>query len=452
MGHDHEHLSPRDWVLVFENADDDARSLLRSCADARALWTEGMAPWLEHVAGCAACRAVAEAENLLAVDSLDCPECRSNLELVHQIVEEAEHFEPVVALELQRAERLLEELAPRPFAAAVREIRTEGVYQQWGLGQRLLAASRAAWRSDPELALHRALLAVVVAQELDPDSYTEAWIADLEAKAHAYVANAHRILGRFAEAEAEFELAEACLRRGVRSGQAEARVHSLKVSLLNDQSRHGEALALLAQIERFYQGHDERHEVGRLVLHRAHVLYSAGEPARAAEECLRATTKLAPSLDRDLLLVAQKNAVGYLVSAGELDRARALFDELPPMPEPLEELRRLWAEADLLRAEGRHAESCAVYERVRAGFAAAGLHYDAALAALDLARTAYAQGGPVGEVRALAEQAAVQLTLAGAKAEAFAAHRLVLQAIRDDVLSHALLVRVRQHLETLRPS
>jgi len=88
----------------------------------------------------------------------------------------------------------------------------------------------------------------------------------------------------------------------------------------------------------------------------------------------------------------------------------------------------------------------------RTGFAEAGLHYDSALAALDLARTAYAEGGRLAEVRTLANEAAVQLTLAGAHSEAFAAQGLLLKAIRDDALTHALLVQVRQRIETLRPS
>jgi len=447
----HQHRSVREWILLFESVDDEA-SLLVSCPSARAAWGEGIVAWLEHVIDCPACRLVANAQEAFTDERLSCPECLSNLELVYQIVDEAEHFEPAVVLELERAERNLEELGSLAFADALREIRTDHAYQQWGMAQRLLFAAREAWHRDPELALQRALLAVAVAQELDPDAYVAEWVADLEAKAHAYVANAHRILARLDEAEAAFRLAERCLRRGVGSGQAEARVLSLKVSLLNDQQRHAEALALLDHVQRFYQENDERHQVGRLGLKRARILQSIGQPARAAQECARAVEVLGSAPDPHLQLIARNNAIQYLVTAGETERARALFDQLPPMPEPLDELRRFWVEADLLRAERRHADARAAYDRVRTGFAEAGLHYDSALAALDLARTAYAEGGRLGEVRTLANEAAVQLTLAGAHAEAFAAQGLLLKAIRDDALTHALLVQVRQRIETLRPS
>lgn len=447
----HQHRSVKEWILLFESVD-DAASLLVSCPSARAAWAEGIVTWLEHVSDCPACRLVADAQEAFTDDCLGCPECLSNLELVYRIVDEAEHFEPAVVLELERAERNLEELGSLAFADALREIRTDHAYQQWGMAQRLLFAAREAWHRDPELALHRALLAVAVAQELDPDAYVAEWLADLEAKAHAYVANAHRILGRLGEAEAAFRLAEQCLRRGVGSGQAEARVLSLKVSLLNDQQRHAEALALIEHVARFREEHGESHELARLTLLRARVLQSIGQPAKAAQACARAVEILGSAPDPHLLLIARKNAIQYLVTAGETERARALFDQLPPMPEPLDELRRRWVEADLLRAERRHADARAAYERVRTGFAEAGLHYDSALAALDLARTAYAEGGRLGEVRTLANDAAIQLTLAGAHSEAYAAQGLLLKAIRDDALTHALLVRVRRQIETLRPS
>jgi len=451
MSNVHQHLSPRDWVLIFEAAD-DAPSLLISCSSARDLWNEGIVAWMEHVLGCPTCRQVVRAQEEFTDKHFDCPECLSSLELVYGIVEEAEHFEPAVVLELERAERNLEELGTLVFSDAVKEIRANPFYQQWGTAQRLLFAARAAWHRAPELALHHALLAVVVVQELDPASYVDLWIADLEAKAHAYVANAYRILARFAEAETEFQLAEKCLQRGVGSGQASARVLSLKAALLYDQQRYSEALALVDHVARIRKEHGDIHELVRLTLLRARVFQSSGQPAQAAQECARAVEMLGSSPDPQLLLVAQNNAIQYLLSAGDVKQARTLFDQLPQMPEPLDELRRLWGEADLLRAERRHAEARGVYERVRTGFAEAGMHYDSALAALDLAQTAYAEGGLLPEVRTLANEAAIQLTLAGAHAEAFAAQGLLLKAIRDDALSHALIVQVRQRIESLRPS
>ena len=439
----HHHKSVRDWIMLFEGLDEE-HSLLVSCAPAREAWTLGMVPWLEHATTCATCRRIARVQGLFTADSLDCAECRNQLQVVYDLVDVAEHYEPVTVLELQRAEASIEELSSLPLDEQAARVRSEHPFQQWGLAQQLLLQARAAWHRDPELAHDRALLAVVVTQTLDPDSYSTAWISDLEAKAHAYLGNAHRILGHFAETETEFLLAEACLREGVRSGRAEARVFALKVSLLKDQHRHAEALALLAQVERFYAEHGEDHEVGRLALKRSTILDLQGDPRAAADECTRAAKLVEAAQDPELPLVARNNSISFLLAAGETARARALFDELPPMPEPLSELERLWLEGTLLRTEGRHPEAREVFDRVRDGFADAGLFYRAALASLDLALTAYFQSGHTGEVVALAERAAVHLTLAGAKPEAHQAIRLLLRSLHEGALSRAVLERVRR--------
>jgi len=450
-GCQHTHRSVSDWIRLFEYVDDEG-TVLATCPRAREAWSQGLGLWLEHVMGCATCREVARAQDAFSDDHLDCPECRGNLEVLYQLLGETEHYEPVTLWELERAELLLEELAPLSLEQQMKRVLTEPFYQQWGFVQRLLFDARAHWHRDPHHALERALLAVVAAEELDPDSYGAEWIADLEAKAHAYAANAHRIVGCFGAAEAEFERAEACLDRGVGSGQAAARVFSLKASLLKDAQRHREALALLGDLERFYEDVDERHQIGRLALKRAEILDAQGQPALAAEECARASAHLDPGRDPHLVLIARTSAVEALLTAGDTARARSLFDQLPPMPEPLAELQRHWVEGNLLRAEERHGEARAVYEEVRRGFADAGLHYRSALATLDLALTAHLEGGRLHEVRLMAEEATVQLTLAGAKPQAFAAQRLLLQAAQEGAVTLAVLEQVRRRLATLQPS
>lgn len=447
----HTHRSVSGWIRLFEDAD-DRDTVLTSCPRAREAWREGTGAWLAHIVDCATCREIARVQETFADALLDCSECRSNLELVYGLLAETEHYEPSTVWELERAEQFLAEIAPLTLEEQMKRALAEPFYQQWGFVQRLLLDARAHWHRDPEHALDRSLLAVVAAQELDPESYGERWIADLEAKAHAYVANAHRILGGFGQAEAEFDLAEECLRRGVRSGKAEARVLALKASLLNDRRRHREALALLDHVERFYANRGERNEVGRLALQRGHILYSMAEPARAAEECSRAAEILDEEAEPNLPLAARSNAIEYLLSAGEIDRARLLFDELPRLPEPLADLRRSWVGADLLRAEGRYAESREIYEDVRSGFVDARIFYDAALVSLDLALTAHQEGAPTDEVQRRAEEATVQLTLANAKPEAFAALRILLQAAQEDALSVAVLRKVRRRVAALQPS
>lgn len=452
QGAPHRHRSVSDWVLLFESLDDEG-TLLASCPESRSAWNQGLSVWAEHVSACPACRALAAAQERLAdAEFLGCAVCRDALNVVYDLVDAAEHYEPCVVWELQRADRFLDELSPLDPDERMTRVRAEPTYQQWGFAQRLLADARDAWHRDPEVALERARLALAVSKKLDPASYGGEWIADLQAKAHAYLGNAHRILGHFPAAEEAFVAAEARLRHGVRSGQAEARIFSLKASLLNDQRRHREALALLAQVEAFYEEHGDRHEVGRVALKRSTVFDALAEPRRAAEECARAVEALDPGREPNLPLIARNNAINYLVAAGEIEQARALFDHLPPMPEPLADLDRQWLEGNLLRAEARYDEARAAYERVRNGFAEAGIFYRAAAASLDLALTAFQHAGDRGEIHRLAEEAAANLTLAGAKTEAFAALRLILQAARRDALTLAVLEDARQRLAAVQPS
>jgi len=446
----HTHKTVRAWCLFFENLDERA-TIFRSCEPARKAWNVGIGAWVEHALGCPACREIARIEGLLT-DGLDCPECLDQLQVVYDLLDVTEHYEPVTVLELERADQSVEELDPLPLNKQIGRVLSDHPFQQWGLARKLLLDAKAAWHRDPEQAHDRALLALTVTSTLDPESYGARWIADLEANAHAYVANAHRILGRFRAAERSFLAAEACLRRGVGSGRMEARVFGLKASLLKDQHRHAEALALLDRVERFYAAHGEDHEIGRLALIRVAVLDMMGDLHGAARECSRAEALLDPAREPMMQLAARINTVNLLVSADEHERARPLFDELPLIDEPLVDLQRRWAGGNLLRAEGRYGEARQVYEEVRMTSSEQGLFYLAALASLDLAIAAYAENANRTEVRLMAEQAAAQLTRAGGKQEAFEALRLLLAAVREEVLTLSVIETVRRRVATLQPS
>lgn len=446
----HEHWSVPQWIQAL--VDPERREhLLAGCARARELWAEDLGAWMAHASTCAQCRSVVEALELVPDEVLDCPECRTSLDVVHHLVDELEHFDPLVALELPRAEAMLERVSHLPLEEQVEKVIEDLPLRQWGFCQRLLFEAKEAWYDDPGTAHDRAVLAVAVAERLLPNDYDPRWIADLQAKAHAFLANCFRILGRFRESEIEFQIAERNLSAGVGSGREEARILSLKASLLNDQHRHREALALLDRVERIHTTRKERHEIGRTCLQRARVLKAFSRGPEAAEECARAAAELDPAREPRLHLLARQNAVHYLVQAGQPERARQLFDNLPAVDDRMVLLRRSWIEADLLRAEGRPGRAREVYERTRETFASFGLHYDAALVTLDLALAAYDEGH-LAEVKLMAEQASVLLTRAEAKQEAFAALSLLLRAVEGEALTLATLERVRSRLAVLQPS
>ncbi len=445
----HECLSIQDWIKAWGDPEHEGRQLASCprCSEAR--WS--LEEWLAAVESCPECKAALDATPVEPDEVLECPRCMEAFEKLHRILEELEHFDPVVASEALRAEELLSKLVRLPVAQQLARVTDDIAYQQLGLCQRLLYEAREQWSNKPELAHERATVAVVIADRLEGASYHPLWVNDLRAKAHAYLANTYRIVGDFSQAELEFLLAERSLRRGVDSGHCRARVFSLKVSLLIDQARCEEAEALLDRIEVFYEVTDQRSEVARTQLQRAMVLASRDAYEEAAEECAKASSNLAPRRHPRLSLLARQNAVHYLVHADQVERARALFDRLPPAEERMVALRRKWLEADLLRAEGRLMLAQEVYQAVRQGYAEEGLFYAMALVALDEAQTAF-ELGDIEEMTAMAEEASILLVKAAAKHEVLAVIRVVLTAIERQTITQATLAAARRQIAALRPS
>lgn len=207
--------------------------------------------------------------------------------------------------------------------------------------------------------------------------------ADLQAKAHGYVANTLRILGSFQDAEAEIARADRRLLRGVGSGREEARILSFAATLRADQHRHRDALALLDQVEALSLVRRSPHQRARSSMRRARVLHAAGRLSEAADAYTRAALDLNPSEEPRLVGLIQQNAVHYLARAGETRRARDFFETLPPTDDRMILIRRKWVEAHLLRAERRPREARECFDATRGAFLAAGLRYDAELVEQD---------------------------------------------------------------------
>jgi tetratricopeptide (TPR) repeat protein len=309
-----------------------------------------------------------------------------------QRLEELEHFDPLVVLEHSEAEATLESLfalAPDEQRARIAET-DDG--RGWGLARALLAASRACWLDDAETARQRADLAVMVANGIDPMRYHPQWTADLRAKAYAYLGNCHRISGDFAEADRAFQVSEHHLRHGVGSGRNRAEVLSLEASLRIDQHRSVEAQDCLETALDYYRMAGDRRGIGRIHLKRAIVDGHLGEWERAAEECCSALCEFDPVRDRALYVLALQNSVEYLLHLGAVAEARRRFNQLPPPLNRSGELRRLWIEGNLLRAEDDQSAARAAYDAARQGFAEERNSHYLGLVTLDQAALALDRG------------------------------------------------------------
>jgi tetratricopeptide (TPR) repeat protein len=442
----HECLSVQDWIKAWGDPEHEGRQLATCpvCAPFRA----DLHSWLAAVERCPDCRAALDATPINPAELAECPTCAASFAKLVEILDELEHFDPAVAAEVLSAEELFGRLTTLRVTEQLARVTDDLRYQQWGLCHRLLGASRELWCENPERAHERASVAAALADLLDAETYHPLWLSDLRAKARAYLANTHRILGEFREAEHEFVTAERHLRRGVGSGRTQAQVSSLKASLLVDQERFIEAGALLEKVEAYYRRAEEPRSLARTQLQQAMVAAGRGDFLEAAEHCLTAAAGLA---DRFLSILARQNAVDYLVHGEDVERARSIFDALPAAEGRSMRLRRKWVEGNLLRSEGQPMLAMEAYEAARRGYREEGRYYYVALVALEQSLTAYDMGD-TAEMVAMAEEASILLVKAAAKHQALAVLRLLLAAIERGTVDRATLVAVCRRVAALKPS
>jgi hypothetical protein len=444
----HECLSVQDWIKLWGDPENRTHRL-SECPQCWPL-REDLPAWAEAVAACEDCRATLET-SLLSEESLNCPACMESFAKLHELVEGLEHFDPAVVSEILAAEELATKLDRLALPAKVARVTDDLRYQQWGLAQHLLAASRELWCSDPDLAHEHATVAVAVADLVDPRAYHPLWVADLRAKAHAYLANTHRILAGFRESEQEFLAAETFVWHGTGSGHARAAVFSLKASLHIDQRRFVEAALLLESVLAFHETAGNVDALARTCLKLARVEEGREDYHAAAALCLRALASLDPEEHRRLWTLAQQNAAEYTIAAGDVLRGRAMFDDLPPVVDRSMELRRLWTEGNLLRAEGEAGAARVAYGAARAGFAEDARHYYAALVSLEEAALELDEGEHF-DALAMAQEASILLVRGAARQEAIAVLRVLLTAMERGMADRALVLTLARRIAALKPS
>ncbi|MDX1996688.1 MAG: hypothetical protein SF066_03130 [Thermoanaerobaculia bacterium] len=147
-----------------------------------------------------------------------------------ELLERLEHFDPSLLGELDEAPARLAELLRGSFEEQRARAERSRHLHHWGLVQALLAESVLLRNRRPRISHARAQLAVVIAENLDPDRYHPAWVADLNAKALALLARAERRLGRFREAERSMIRAGVWAVRGTNGGRARGFLDDLSVT------------------------------------------------------------------------------------------------------------------------------------------------------------------------------------------------------------------------------
>ena len=339
---------------------------------------------MDHALECRECRRAAAAAELVPPEVLDCADCRESLDFLWALLDDLEHFEPAVARELPRAERFLEELSRLPPAEQVLEVTSGPRYQEWGFCQWLLMSSRAGWHGDIRLARHRAGLAVAIAERLDPRYYHPRWLADLQGKAYSYLANTHRILGDFDQAQRNMHEAKRRVRRGV-GGDAEPRVLCLESTLVGDMGDVDGALLLLDRAEPHFLAAGSSRDLVGIALKRSGLFAHSQRLLLAFRECQHAASLIQPRQEPTLSAMAHQNMASILTKLGQTQRGRKVLDELKPNDEGSIVAHRLWINANLCRAEGQRALALRFLKRARHLFLELGRRPDAEAVTRDMA-------------------------------------------------------------------
>ncbi len=317
----------------------------------------------------------------------------------------------------------------------------------------LLAAGRDKIHDSPTAALEAAELAVELARRLPADTYGEAFCRDRVAEARAHQANALRAAGDLHGAEAVMAEAAALLESSA-DDLLRAEVASFAASLAKDQRRLSDAVAHLDLAEKLYASIGAEGE--RLIgvwLKRAEVAFLGGDVSTAVGQARATLAALDAGTPPSLRFIAHHNLAWYLCEAGELKEAQQLLAAAEPLylahPDRSFRLRRDWLRGRIALGLGDTAAAEASLRAARDGFLEAGLGYDAALVALDLAVLLLEQGR-TAEVREIAVWTKVLFEAQDIHREALGALSLFRQAALRDLLTVHEIRRVARYLSDLR--
>ncbi|MCB1035225.1 MAG: hypothetical protein KDD47_15460, partial [Acidobacteria bacterium] len=355
--------------------------------------------------------------------------------------------------ERAEAPQLLEELERFPAERRQIVICNRRRFHHYGLCELLLLRSKGHWFSSPSSARDEAELAVAVAENLEPGRHDARVLADIKARAWAYLGNANRILSDFRTAEADFCNAVDHLEQGTGNPEEVALLGELRIALRLAQRRFEEVEALIDEVAQIYRQIGDTHLLGRILIRKGICNIEQGnwEPAG---RFLRQGLRLVDSYrDLRLHLIGRQNLLYCLVEQGRLDEARELLLELRPsfsqLGDSLTLVRLRWLEGKIALQEGDYAAAELHLNETRQRYLDEGIGYDTALVSLDLAQV-YAAQGRASELKVLAAALVPIFQSRDIHEEALAALVLFHQAAESEAVTRTLVGQLSRFLEKAR--
>ncbi|HTG35821.1 MAG TPA: hypothetical protein VLB76_23090 [Thermoanaerobaculia bacterium] len=323
----------------------------------------------------------------------------------------------------------------------------------WGFCELLLAKSRELRHTDPAGMLRLAELARQAADSLNPAVHGADQRTDMQARAWAELANAYRINGDFAQAEATMACALDLRAQGTGDPLLYARVADLSASLLCHQRRFKAAFRMLDLAYAIHRRHSDVHEVGRTLILKGLYTGYAGKPEEGLQLLVRGLPMIDRARDSKLVFHALHNILLLRVELGEYEAAQRQLQRMRPLYAEhaawldLVKLHRLEGEiaaglGDLVTAE-------ATFQQIRQDLDDAGNAFQASLASLDLAGV-WLRQGRTAEVRALVPEIAATFRMLGVEREALSALHMLRDALERDKATVEILQLVGGILRRLQ--
>ncbi|HEV7509912.1 MAG TPA: hypothetical protein VGS07_33880 [Thermoanaerobaculia bacterium] len=322
-------------------------------------------------------------------------------------------------------------------------------FHTWGVFELLVERSLEVTIQDPAHGETLGLLSLRLSDHLDATRYGAERIADLRARAWAYIGNSRRMRFDFAAAEEAFLTAHARLKEGTKDSLERAILLDLRASLRRAQRRFDDALRLLGRAVAIFLEAGERHRAGRSLVKMSTVHHHAGDPAAGIPLLHQALDLIDPEREPRLLLCARHNLIDYNAEIGRFVEAQKLYREARPLyrsfNEPWVQNRRSWVRGKIARGLGQIKQAETRFLATRDGFVKEGIPYDTALVSLELALL-YAEQGRTEELKRLAADMVPIFTSRHIHREALAALTFLQQAVEAEHASLDLVVRVANFL------
>jgi len=256
------------------------------------------------------------------------------------------------------------------------------------------------WRyRDPAQMLDYAKKAQEEAEGLKAWPHGAKLLFDLRARVCGQLANAYRVAEEYESAGDTLRIAHEHLDRGSGDLAIRALLFEWESSLHRAMRHYGQSLALLDEAQEIYRKLGATSHTIRILMLKGSSLLYAGRPHDGAVYLRQALEQVDSWTEPELAAAAAHNLFDVLVNLGDITEASELLRRSGLRrafaSDPLNALRVRWVRARVLAARGRLAVAERVLEEVRLNFREDfGLHYDTALAGLDLAHARAQQGKP----------------------------------------------------------